>query len=40
VRAGSGLGIRLGREQSPRFLKTALAMVLLIVSLVMVQRLP
>ena len=40
VRAGSGLGIRLGQEQSPRFLKTALAIVLLIVSLVMVQRLP
>jgi uncharacterized membrane protein YfcA len=40
VRAGSGLGIRLGQERSPRFLKTALAIVLLVVSLVMVRRLP
>jgi uncharacterized membrane protein YfcA len=40
VRVGSGVGLRLGREQPPRRLKTVLAIVLFMVSLLMLRRLP
>jgi uncharacterized membrane protein YfcA len=40
VRFGSGLGLRLGRQLPPRLLKTVLAVVLLLVSMLMVSRLP
>ena len=40
VRVGSGLGIRVGRQQPPRRLKVLLAVLLLIMSAVRVRRLP
>lgn len=40
VRVGSGLGIRAGRQQPPRRLKVLLSVLLLIVSAIMMRRLP
>lgn len=40
VRVGSGVGLRLGQQQPPRRLKIVLAIVLLIVSGMMLRRLP
>ena len=40
VRVGSGVGLRLGQQQPPRRLKILLAAVLLIVSILMLRRLP
>jgi hypothetical protein len=40
VRVGSGLGLRIGAQQPPRRLKILLAVVLLLVSILMLRRLP
>lgn len=40
VRIGSGMGLRLGQRQPPRRLKILLSVVLLIVSILMLRRLP